>query len=236
MPATSPAPTSRQLNQQFVAALREVLPLSTFDARHHFAGQRVLSADLVPSALPLVESGALQAVTWLPDGEPQALPVSYEPGELALSSQLFAATPANIDLVCATDSVLRWLPQTAIEATLREHPDVLALLAHFLAQRIREVQVRERIWLERGASERIWASLLQAATQSGVACGWGVRLTLTHDQLATRCGISRPKLSRELKRLEAAGLVRLGRGWLDVRDVAASLPPAPDTPVYRRRD
>ncbi|MGE4339328.1 MAG: Crp/Fnr family transcriptional regulator [Pigmentiphaga sp.] len=235
MPAISPTPTSRELNQQFAAALREVMSVAAFELRHHFAGQRVLSADLVPTALPLVESGALQAVTWLPEGEPQALPVSYEPGELALSSQLFAATPANIDIVCATDSVLRWLPQPAIEAALREHPTILAMLAHFLAQRIREVQVRERIWLERGASERIWANLLQTATQSGVACGWGVRLTLTHDQLASRCGVSRPKLSRELKRLEAAGLVRLGRGWLDVRDVAASLP-APDTPGYRWRD
>ncbi len=219
-----PTFNSRALNRQFVMALLEVLPVDSWPIRRAQAGQRLISAYDQPAALPLVDEGALQAVIWLDDGGHRIVPVSYESGELALCSQLFAATPVSVDLLCATESRLRWLPVAAIEDAVRRHPNTLLLLAQFMSQRMREIQYRERVWLERGVRERVWAGLLQAAGQLGQAGVHGVRLTLTHEQLAERCGVSRPKASQELKQLEKAGLVKLGRGHIDVRDIAAPLP------------
>ena len=45
----------------------------------------------------------------------------------------------------------------------------------------------------------------------------------THEELAARCGVSRPKLTTELKRLEAQGLIRRGRGALDILSLPSSL-------------
>jgi CRP-like cAMP-binding protein len=38
----------------------------------------------------------------------------------------------------------------------------------------------------------------------------------THEQLAASCGISRPKASIALKALEGNGILKLGRGWIEV--------------------
>jgi CRP-like cAMP-binding protein len=38
----------------------------------------------------------------------------------------------------------------------------------------------------------------------------------THEQLAAGCGISRPKASIALKALEDNGILKLGRGWIEV--------------------
>jgi CRP-like cAMP-binding protein len=43
-------------------------------------------------------------------------------------------------------------------------------------------------------------------------------IAVTHDKLAARCGLSRPKLSQELKRLELAGTLRLHRGAIEIVD------------------
>ena len=45
-----------------------------------------------------------------------------------------------------------------------------------------------------------------------------VVINATHESLAARFGVSRPRLSKELKRLEAAGMVKLGRGTLEITD------------------
>jgi hypothetical protein len=38
----------------------------------------------------------------------------------------------------------------------------------------------------------------------------------THEQVAASCGISRPKASIALKALEDDGVLKLGRGWIEV--------------------
>jgi CRP-like cAMP-binding protein len=42
----------------------------------------------------------------------------------------------------------------------------------------------------------------------------------THEHLAMRCGVSRPKLSNELKQLENAGILRLNRGAIEILNYA----------------
>jgi CRP-like cAMP-binding protein len=46
-------------------------------------------------------------------------------------------------------------------------------------------------------------------------------VSATHEHLAQRCGVSRPKLSQELKQLEHAGVLRLDRGRIELLDYSA---------------
>ena len=96
---------------------------------------------------------------------------------------------------------------------------MLVMLVRFLAQRLREVQQRERVWLERGVHARVCATLARLAREQPAAPGQALALVATHEQLSMRCGVSRPKLSHELKRLERAGTLRLRRGAIDVLDL-----------------
>jgi CRP-like cAMP-binding protein len=43
----------------------------------------------------------------------------------------------------------------------------------------------------------------------------------THEQLAASCGVSRPKTSLALKKMEQDGILKLGRKWLEVLNVKA---------------
>jgi DNA-binding MarR family transcriptional regulator len=50
--------------------------------------------------------------------------------------------------------------------------------------------------------------------------GQAAHLSLTHELLADRCGLSRSRVSKELKRLEDEGLIRLSRNRVDLLDLA----------------
>jgi CRP-like cAMP-binding protein len=82
------------------------------------------------------------------------------------------------------------------------------------------VQSREHTWLESGVHERVCASLARIIDGLTPPASGDLVITATHESLAARCGVSRPRLSRELKQLEESGRLRLRRGTIEVLDRA----------------
>jgi CRP-like cAMP-binding protein len=216
---TPSALESRRLNQQFASALAHVMA-STASTAHptqaFAAGQAVLHAGATPVALPWVESGRLHAVMHLGDDGQRVVPVSFAAGEIAMCSHLFSREPLAVDIVAATDTALRWLPRAAIEAAVPVYPELALTLVQFLAQRLREVQARERVWLQRSVRGRLWAVLLREIDGQPPAPDGTWPVHLTHEALAERAGVSRPKLSGALKAMEREGVLRLGRRLISV--------------------
>lgn len=218
MPAQSPqehepqdfpeAWPSRALNRDFTAAL--VARLHPGPAVAGEAGQMVQRGDAPPDALPLVEDGVLEVVMQLDADGRRVVPVWFGAGETAMLSTLYGDTAPLGDLVWRRAGRLRWFDRRVLELTVQRHPPLMAALARFLAQRLREVQQRERLWLERGVHERVRGVLAR------LAAGERRRLQLTHEELADHCGVSRPKLSTALKVLERAGALRLHRGGIEI--------------------
>lgn len=199
---------SRALNRQFAAMLLACLDAGPPVTGH--AGQLVQRGDVAPDALPLVEAGVLEVAVLLDAEGHRVVPVWFGAGELAMLSSLFGESAPRVDLSWRRPGRLRWLERRAIETAVQAHPRLMGALARFLAQRLREVQQRERGWLERGVHERVRAVLARSAAGSG-----GL-LVLTHEELAEHCGVSRPKLSSALKLLERAGVLRLHRGRIEI--------------------
>ena len=217
-PALFHTPTeSHQWGQRLGKALREPLPLSSLPVVHVAAGKTLLPAGQPIARLPLLVSGRLDCVLPLQQGESGSLiPISFESGEVAMLSQLFCNAPVWVDVVAAQDCVIHWLPVTELEALLRSDAELLLMLTQFLAHRLRDVQIRERGWVERGVRQRVLMQLRRLA-QKTLPDAQGVRvIRATHEELAARCGVSRPKLTTELKRLEQEGLLRRGRGVLEL--------------------
>jgi CRP-like cAMP-binding protein len=204
------------LNRQFAAALATVLPAAAGPMQAVAAGQTVLHAGVSPVALPWVDSGRLEAVVHLGGEGQRVVPASFAAGEIAMCSHLFAREPLAADIVAARDTVVRWLPRTAIEAAVSLHPDLALPLVQFLAQRLREVQARERVWLQRGVRGRLWAVLLREIDGQPAASDGTWPVHLTHEALAERAVVSRPKLSQALKAMEREGILRLGRRVITV--------------------
>ncbi len=223
---------SRRLNRLFAAALVPAMPTIGGHVVTLAAGQAAMHSGNVPTALPLVLMGRLQPVVHLGNDGQRVVPAWFEPGEIAMCSYLYATTALTVDVVAAEDSQLRWLPRAVIEATIQARGDLLLPLAQFLAQRLREVQARERVWLQRGVRGRVWAALQREVGGDAPQAGDAWRVDLSHEALAERAGASRPKVSLALKDMEREGLLRLGRGclWL-----VAPVDEKPDPGLARAR-
>jgi CRP/FNR family transcriptional regulator len=213
--------SSPALNRRLAQALVRHLDAELGPPRRAAVGAVLCRAGERPPRLPLVIAGRLDAVLHLSAQGLQVIPITFVAGEIAMLSALFASRPLQADLVAAEASTLRWLPVSAIEQALLRDGELLVMLVRFLAQRLREVQMRERVWLERGVHARVCATLARLAREQPPMPGQPPAVMATHEQLSLRCGVSRPKLSHELKRLEKAGTLRLRRGVIDVLDLPA---------------
>jgi len=214
---TASAPESRSLSRALAQALAEPLGTATRPLVRATAGTTLLRTGEPVTRLAFLASGRIDAVLRGHGGDgAQVVPLAFGAGEIVLLSQLFCARTSGVDLVVGEDATLRWVPIERIEHALQAHPAAMLLLVRFLAQRLREVQERERAWAERGVHERVSAALQRLAAEQPAGADGRCILTTTHEQLATRCGVSRPRASQALKRLEQAGRVRLYRGAIEL--------------------
>jgi CRP-like cAMP-binding protein len=199
-----------------VTALAGVLDLDAYAMHRPAAGQMLSRAGALAKQLPLVVAGSIDAVLHVGSQGNLVIPISFESGELAMVSTLFSDKPGHADLVAGPGVALRWIPVPDIERCLLQHRELLVLLVRFLAQRLREVQSRERGWLERGVPERVCVAIARAMHNVPAREDGRHWLETTHEHLAARSGVSRPKLSMELKRLEKDGHLRLHRGAIEI--------------------
>lgn len=210
---------SHQWSRRLGQVLGDRLSVGSQPVVHVRTGKILLPAGQAITRLPLLLSGRLDCVLPLQDGEASSLiPISFEAGEIAMLSQLFCNAPVWVDVVAAQDCTLHWLPVADLEKLLEADPALLLLLTRFLAHRLRDVQIRERSWVERSVHHRVRMQLMRLA-QSTEPDNRGIRtIRATHEELSARCGVSRPKLTLELKRLEEDGVLQRGRGCIEILD------------------
>jgi CRP-like cAMP-binding protein len=210
------------MSRQLAQVLSMSVNLEKRPVRRAKVGTILLRAGQAIDRLPFIVSGRLDAVVHLRSshGE-QVVPVTFLAGEVCLLSYLFNRLPSGIDLIVGEDAAINWLSVEELEAIMLHDHTTLILLVQFLGQRLREAQVRERGWAARGVVARVSAGLLRMATDLPQGCDNKILVESTHEALAFRCGVSRPKASVALKKMEQAGLIALGRCSIEILDVSA---------------
>ncbi len=172
--------------------------------------------------LAYVMSGQLDVVIHVPGSlDGQMTPTSFQSGDLCMLSYLFNHLPSGGDLVVRDDAKIRWVTVKEIEDELLSHHELLVLLVRFLGNRLREVQARERALSTRSVKARMGSGLIRALADMPPRSDGRLIVVLTHEQLAFRCGVSRPKASIALKEMERLGIVQLGYKRIEVLDVKA---------------
>lgn len=209
---------SRRLNRLFAREFLACADMAGFGVRAAAGGRVVMREGTWPRALPYIEAGVLQAEIHAGVDGHRVVPATFEAGEIAMCSMLFCESAVQADIVTVGPCRLRWLPRELMESAVASRPQLALPLVRFLAQRLREVQMRERIWLSRNLQTRVWAALMREVAGSARGPDGRRIVPLTHESLAARAGVSRPRLSMTLKRLEREGKVRLGRGWIEMLD------------------
>ena len=213
---------SQSLARQLAQAL--ALPVDlTHRPRHRMSvGQTLIKTSDAVARLPFVMSGRLNAVVHIPGKQGgQIVPIAFGAGEIALVSYLFNHLPSGIDLIAAQVSTIQWIPVEEIETALLQDPQLMVLLVRFLGLRLREVQARERAGFARGVPARVSASLTRILADLPTSPDGRLLVHSTHEQLAASCGVSRPKTSLALKKMEQDGILKLGRKWVEVLNTTA---------------
>jgi CRP-like cAMP-binding protein len=142
------------------------------------------SRDLV-TRLPFIVQGRVDSVLHMHGDEGgRVIPESWSDGEIVQLSQLFMCRPSFVDLIARENSSLRRASVAEMQQTLQQDNQLLVLLVRFLAQRLREVQTRERAWVERGVRQRVCATLARLAQQSGSDEAGDALIAATHEHLA----------------------------------------------------
>ena len=208
---------SRQLSRQLGQALAAPLALANRPLHHFATGAMLCKAGDHITQLPVVWSGRLDAVVHVAGTQGgQIVPIEFGAGEVVFLSYLFNQLPSGVDLVAGEATAIKWVPVPEIESALLTDSKLLIMLVRFLGQRLREVQARERAWAARGVQPRLCAGLSRLLANVPSRADGRLIVELTHEQLAARCGISRPKASVVLKALEREGLLVLGSRSIEV--------------------
>jgi CRP-like cAMP-binding protein len=208
---------SRRLGRQFANALAQPMAFKSRPLHRFETGVSLFKAGDRVTQLAYVMSGRLDAVVHVPGAQGgQIVPISFRAGEMAFLSYLFNQLPSGSDLVVGEPSTIQWLPLKDIEACMLNDQGLLLMLVRFLGQRLREVQARERSWAAKGVQPRLCAGLARMATDWPSRSDGRTVVIATHEQIAGICGVSRPKASIALKALEGHGVLKLGRGWIEV--------------------
>jgi CRP-like cAMP-binding protein len=186
------------------------------------AGETLFALGDPCEAILVVLRGRVRLFRDAPDGQLLALHVAG-PGEIL--GQMSALDPGGAHSISAAaeeELELFALPSARFRAVLEAEPRAALRLAAVLAARVRSLSDELLAMKYRSLSERVLARLRALAQ--------GRReLRITHQMLAEAVGATRENVSRVLGALRDAGILRLGRGRIEVLDHERLAGPAPTT-------
>lgn len=192
------------------------------------AGETLFAPGDPCESILVVLRGHVRLARDAPDGQRLVLHVAG-PGEIL--GQMSALEPAGAHSVSAAaeeELELFALPAARFRAALEAEPRAALRLAAALAARVRSLSDELLAMKYRSLSERVLVRLRTLAH--------GRReLRTTHQALAEAVGATRENVSRVLGALRDAGILRLGRGRIEVLDHDRLAGPAPGRPRISSR-
>lgn len=174
-------------------------------------GQVLFTEGQPCQGFPLVLDGAVRVAKTSPGGRSLEL-YRATPGEMCVISTtcLFAGAPLTAEGACTAPTELVLLSATGFDLLAAE-PVFRRYAFGVLAERIAQLMsLVEAIAFQR-LDQRLAAVLL----------GRGATVEATHQRLADEIGTVREIVTRLLKRFEAEGWLRLGRGRIELLDAPA---------------
>ncbi|MDQ7029922.1 MAG: Crp/Fnr family transcriptional regulator [Ardenticatenia bacterium] len=185
----------------------------------------------------LVE-GRVRLIQVTPDGN-QVLVRFIMPGEPFAAVAIFGEGRYPVSAEVVDDAVVLCWHGACFADLMERHPKLALRAMGVLAGRVQEFQDRLREMATERVERRLAHTLLRLARQAGrrVHRGILIDLALSRQDLAEMSGTTLYTVSRTLRKWEQAGIVRVGRRWVVIRDphalvsVADDLPPCSDAPA-----
>ncbi|MDZ7660030.1 Crp/Fnr family transcriptional regulator [Fodinibius sp.] len=199
--------TSTDLSS-LTSALEENMDLRDLGITKHFkSGDTIVSEDVPVRSIPIVTAGSVK-VMQSDDTYKEMVLYYLQPGETCIMSFLAGLyhDTSKVKAVAEEESEVLFIPIDKIHELIREHPEWLNYIFQIYHKRFEELlEVVDAV-----AFKKMDERLLQFLQKRSEVIETDT-LTMTHDQLAQELGTAREVISRLLKKMEAEGLVELGR-------------------------
>lgn len=142
---------------------------------------------------------------------------------------LLGGQPSMLDYVCMTPVELIRMRQSCLEDALREDAEFMRFMLQLLAKRVEHHTQWQLLLRLGGIPLRVVMGLAQFALHQppSLAAQWqqqsddAVDISLSQDQIAAVCGVSRTLFSECLQRLAKAGWVKLRYGGMSMQSASA---------------
>jgi CRP/FNR family transcriptional regulator, cyclic AMP receptor protein len=185
-------------------------------SRHYASGQLVFSEGEACGGMYVVESGHVRIFKSSANGREQVLNIDG-PGSSVAELPVFDGGnyPASVSAV--EDATLLFISKQDFQTLCLTHPQVALKVLRVVGARLRRlVGIIEELSFTT-VRHRLAAFLLRSARREGRRTDVGTEITLpaSNQELASQIGTVRELVSRNLSRLQSAGLIRMeGRNVL----------------------
>jgi CRP/FNR family transcriptional regulator, cyclic AMP receptor protein len=191
--------------------------------RPHRRGDLIFSTGEPGDGLYIVQEGQVAITRQNPQGDELILGV-MEPGEYFGELALFDDEPRSASASSATDGSLLFLSRSAFREFMTRHPEALFSCLAVIVERLRRcTDLADDIALL-DIPTRIARRLLRLAREGSVDLGGRttppLNFHITQRQLASMVGATRESVNKHLNALQDEQIVWLGRGRIQIRDLA----------------
>jgi CRP-like cAMP-binding protein len=189
--------------------------------RHSFPkGSSIFVEGDPPGDVYGVTSGRVKLSVSTRDGREVVL--SYkEAGELFGELAAIDGLPRSATAHALDDVTVVAVGPSEFMSFVERTPALAVPLMRMLSHRLRAANDHQTNVRARSAVDRVVVGLVELADRNGVAVAGRATIDLRHDDLAAWVGVNREAVSRALGQLREGGLVRTGRGSIELVDVTA---------------
>ena len=189
----------------------------------HFGQGEVIFAEGDPcEGLYVIESGTVRIFKTSASGREQVLAVEGPGGSIA-ELPVFDGGAYPASAVAASHTALLFMSKKDFQTLCLQHPDVALKVLRVVDARLRGlVSIIEELSFTT-VRHRLLALLLREASQKGKQTARGIEFNLTasDQELAFQIGRVRELVSRNLSRLQAAGLLKMEGKMIIIPDLVA---------------
>jgi CRP/FNR family transcriptional regulator, cyclic AMP receptor protein len=197
-------------DQEFRARLEE---LGT--ARRFERGEIVFHAGDVSQTVHLIRRGVGRIVRWTADGNEVVLE-EKRAGQLIGEFSALDALPRSASVVAVGRLDTVEVSGPTFVKLLDEHPRAAMPLLREMARLLRNAGETRVVLRSGDVASRVAARLGELATDD--TAGPPIRIACRHEDLASWVSVNRETVTRALGRLRDEGLIRTGRGYVEVVD------------------
>ena len=188
----------------------------TCTVRQYHAGEDILLHQICNGGLLFVYEGAIRAYMISPHGREATICRRFR-GETGVVFPLNEHKTENVIPVfqAEEDSLIAYITKTDVYRAALEHPEMLDFYMDVTAACVQEVVNGFFSFAFLPLQSRVARILLERIR----AAGGGLTVSATHEMIAGATGTSREVATRTLGKMQADGVLRTGRGQVEILDL-----------------